>query len=154
MKHENLPDLIVVGKKEGFLNGDSIHEIQKKHPGLKNKIHLLGKVPDEDLPALYENGLSLVFPSFYEGFGLPPLEAMHYGCPAIVSKRASIPEVCGDAAYYINPDDSSSILSAMLQFWSDPSARADYIEKGKAQAHKFSWEKTGSKIIAEIERLR
>src|SRR5207253_1940106 len=70
---------------------------------------MAGYVTDGELHALYENAACFIFPSFYEGFGLPPLEAMHCGCPVIVSDRASLPEVCGEAAVYCDPDDPADM---------------------------------------------
>ena len=97
--------------------------------------------------------LSLVFPSLYEGFGLPPLEAMAASCPAILSSRGSISEVCEKAACFIDPDNFEELGHAMIQIARDEALRQSLIEKGRIQAQKFSWKVTASqyrKVFQEI----
>jgi glycosyltransferase involved in cell wall biosynthesis len=100
---------------------------------------MLGRVADEALAALLQDSLCLAFPSFTEGFGLPPLEAMSLGCPVVSSDRASLPEVCGNAALYARPDDPDAWLNAFMRLRDEHGLRERMIEAGKAQALNFSW---------------
>lgn len=98
-----------------------------------------GYVSDGELRSLYEHAQCFVFPSFYEGFGLPPLEAMSCGCPVIVSDRASLPEVCGTAALYCDPDDVHDIARQLRRVLSSSTLRSEMREAGLARARGFSW---------------
>lgn len=113
---------------------------------LKNKIHCMGHVAQSDLPFFYAKAVALIFPSLYEGFGLPPLEAMASGSIVIASNAASIPEVCGDAALYFSPQDSEELKSQMQRALFDSSLCQDLIEKGAARSRLFSWEKTRNQL--------
>jgi len=109
-------------------------------------------IPSNDFLAyLYQNALVFVYPSLYEGFGLPILESFHCGCPAIVSNTSSLPEVAGHAAIYINPKDKKSIKNAVEKVIYNESLRQDLISRGYKQEKKFSWQKTAeqTKIIYE-----
>jgi glycosyltransferase involved in cell wall biosynthesis len=99
----------------------------------------VGRLSDDELAALLGDCLCLAFPSFVEGFGLPPLEAMALGCPVVSSDRASLPEVGGSAVLYADPDRPQEWLKAFLRLRDDPSLRASLIEKGRVQAGQFSW---------------
>lgn len=114
----------------------------------------LGYVPDRELVTLLQGALALVYPSRYEGFGLPPLEAMHIGCPVITTSRTSIPEVCGDAALYIDPGDAGEFGEALVAVENDAALRARLREAGFRQARKFTWEKAAMKFLGEICRFR
>ncbi len=99
----------------------------------------LGRLSDAELAALMQDSLCLAFPSLTEGFGLPALEAMAVGCPAIVTDRASLPEVCGDAALYAAPDDPRAWIDRFMQLRNSQSLRSLMVPKGRARAHCFSW---------------
>ncbi len=145
--------LVVIGKIDGLSQLDpSILRIQNS-PKLKNKIRLVGEVLDEDIPVFYHLALALVFPSLYEGFGLPPLEAMAAGCPTIVSNRASLPEACGDAAFMINPDNPEELANAMLKVANDSVLQKELIRKGKIQARRFSWVETGKQYAKLFHKV-
>lgn len=107
---------------------------------LSDRVKYAGYVNDGQLRALYENARGFIYPSFYEGFGLPPLEAMSCGCPVIVSKAASLPEVCGEAALYCNPHDVADIAAKMRQLMQDESLRQTLAQKGLERAEQFNWE--------------
>jgi glycosyltransferase involved in cell wall biosynthesis len=109
---------------------------------------LAGYVTDGELRALYENAACFVFPSFYEGFGLPPLEAMHCGCPVIVSDRASLPEVCGPAALYCDPDDPVDIAAKLRLVLTSESLRNELRDAGYARAREFSWGRAATQLEA------
>ena len=106
-----------------------------------------GYLSDAELAALYSNALAFVFPSLYEGFGLPPLEAMHFGCPVICSRAASVPEVAGDAALYCNAYDVSDISACLRKVVEDESLRCALTEKGIQQAAKFTWQSSAEKML-------
>lgn len=131
-------DLVIVGKKEGFITGDEV--VKERALRLGDRVHFTGYIDDAALRQYFSRAEALVFPSLYEGFGLPPLEAMASGCPVIVSNAASLPEVCGEAAVYCDPYSSEDIAQKILLVLRDASLRADLIRKGLEQARKFSWE--------------
>lgn len=113
----------------------------------------MGYVSDAELRALYEHAACFVYPSFYEGFGLPPLEAMACGCPVIVSNAASLPEVCGDAALYCNPCSPEDIAEKISLLMADPRLREDLRQKGLERAKQFTWEKCARETFAIIEKV-
>ncbi|MEM7081907.1 MAG: glycosyltransferase family 1 protein [Pseudomonadota bacterium] len=112
----------------------------------------LGYVTDQQLNALYRRALCLVFPSFYEGFGLPPLEAITAGCPVIVSKTSSLPEISADAALYCDPNDPTTIADCVHQLASNDELRAAQIQKGLARSALFSWRASANTLIETIAR--
>lgn len=114
---------------------------------LKDKIVHAGYIDDDDLAALYSDALMFIYPSLYEGFGLPPLEAMQCGCPVITSNVSSLPEVVGDAAVAIAPDDLDAAAAAMSKIYSDESFRSRLAADGMERAREFSWAKTAEKIV-------
>jgi glycosyltransferase involved in cell wall biosynthesis len=140
--------LLLTGSK-----GGGNQEIVERMEQLKGRVHYLGYLNNEELAALYRGASCLVFPSFYEGFGLPPLEAMACGCPVIVSNVASLPEVCGEAAYYINPYNGESIAEGIYQVLTDGSLRQSLIQKGLERAALFSWEKSAREHLKVFEEV-
>ena len=110
-----------------------------KSQGLEGSVRLLGRVDDKDLPVFYNLAAALVFPSFYEGFGLPALEAMASGCPVLAARAAALPEVVGQAGLYFDPSDTDGLARAMEAVLSDPERRAELRAKGFKQAARFTW---------------
>ncbi|MHC4445580.1 MAG: glycosyltransferase family 4 protein [Planctomycetota bacterium] len=108
---------------------------------LKDQVRILGYMDDEDLAYLYAGASTLVWPTFYEGFGLPPLECMASGTPVISSNLSSIPEVVGDASILVNPHDNSQIAQAIQKVLEDPQLAQTLAEKGQARSKMFSWKK-------------
>ena len=106
-----------------------------------------GYLTDGELAALYSNALAFVFPSLYEGFGLPPLEAMYFGCPVICSRAASVPEVAGDAALYCNALDVDDISTRLREVIENEALRLSLTEKGVQQAAKFTWQSSAEKML-------
>ncbi|MCK5569139.1 MAG: glycosyltransferase family 4 protein [Spirochaetes bacterium] len=140
--------LIIVGKKEGFLTGASkIFTILEENASLKEKVIFTGFVENEELPVFYNLASVFVFPSLYEGFGLPPLEAMACGCPAIVSGTSSLPEICGDAAYYINPLNTDEIADKICTVLIDEDLRQELVTKGIERVKRYNWEESARKHI-------
>lgn len=142
-------DLVIVGKQEGFLTGDP--GVVKQARRLGGRVHFAGYVDDELLRRFFAHADALVFPSFYEGFGLPPLEAMACGCPVIVSKVAALPEVCGDAAEYCAPGAPASIAAAIRRVVESPELRQEMREKGRERAGRFTWEKCAAETGEVID---
>jgi len=145
-KDERFKDikLLITGGKKDYIN--SITEKFENKPFLKNVI-VLDYVPFADLPKLYSNAIALVYPSLYEGFGIPPIEAMACMCPTIVSETSSLPEVCGDAALFVNPEDSNEILEAMEKVLLDENLRTQLITRGLINCERFRWDKSASKLL-------
>ncbi len=142
--------LFVVGQKFATVEIDAL---LREEPDLANRISFLGVVEDARLEVLYSTATALVFPSFYEGFGLPPLEAMSLACPIVVSKMASLPEVCGDSAEYVDPYDPHDIARGMMHVMTDSQLREERVERGLQRSRLFSWEKTVEKHMEIIEQM-
>jgi glycosyltransferase involved in cell wall biosynthesis len=106
-----------------------------------------GSLSDGELKSLYQHALALVFPSIYEGFGIPPLEAMHCGCPVIAARAASLPEVCGSAAHYIDPTQPSSLVDALARVADDVAYREQLSGAGRARAKQFSWRVSAQRLL-------
>lgn len=121
--------------------------------GLAQSVTFLGPVAERDLPALYAGADVFVFPSYYEGFGLPVLEAMACGAPVICSDRSSLPEVAGAAAVLVDPDDGEALAEAIAGVLADPDRRDDLRRRGLAQAATFSWSRTAAATLAVYERI-
>ena len=115
-----------------------------------NKVMYLGYVSDETLLALYQRALCLVYPSFYEGFGLPPVEAMSCGCPVIASQTSSLPEVCGDAALYCDPYQPQTLANAIVRLRDDPALVLEMRQRGIRQAALYTWKATTQKLMDRL----
>ncbi len=126
----------------------------KNLAGNDNNIFTLGFVTQEDLVAIYNLATVFVIPSFYEGFGLPILEAMSCGCPVVTSKEGSIPEIAGDAAFYVDAYDINSIAQGLGKVFKDTKLQRELSEKGIAQARRFSWKKTAEETTRVYESLK
>ena len=111
------------------------------------------QIPPEELPALYSAAGALLYPSLYEGFGLPPLEAMACGCPVIVSNTSSLPEVCGSAAYYVDPSSIDRLAEAIAKVMLDDDVKHSLRQKGVERARLFSWENTAMNIMRVLEEV-
>jgi glycosyltransferase involved in cell wall biosynthesis len=129
--------LVFAGFK-GWENREIMDLLEK----VKDDAVYLGYITDAELGALYNLASFFVYPSFYEGFGLPPLEAMACGCPVVVSRAASLPEVCGDAAVYVDPFDIDSIAAGIARVAGDEPLRKALRVAGLKRSEEFSWEKT------------
>jgi alpha-1,3-rhamnosyl/mannosyltransferase len=121
--------------------------------GEKVKLKLFGYISDEDLAALYGGSRVMVYPSLYEGFGLPILEAMSCGCPVICTRTSSLPEVAGNAALFVDPYNPQDLADAIATVVDDITIRRDLIERGFRQAAKFSWEKTAVETLKVFRSL-
>ena len=115
--------------------------------GLENAVHFLGPVPEADLPVLYAGAAVFVFPSLYEGFGLPPLEAMACGTPVVTSNTSNLPEVVGDAGIMVAPRDVRALAEAMERVLMDEHLRAKLRTKGVERAKQFTWERAAQETF-------
>jgi glycosyltransferase involved in cell wall biosynthesis len=123
------------------------------HSPYRQAIHHLNYVSDESVAAFYQKADVFVYPSHYEGFGLPVLEAMTLGTPVVCSNRASLPEVAGDAAILVDSQDSLAIAEGIWRVISDRTLRADLIHKGRVQAQQFSWQRTAWQTLQAYQLL-
>jgi glycosyltransferase involved in cell wall biosynthesis len=144
----DVPQLVVAGRP-GWRGGEIATKIASL--GLEPYIRFLERLPVDELVALYNGALLLVIPSFYEGFGLPALEAMQCGTPVVASNRASLPEVVGDGGILVDPESPQAIVEACQRIAGDPDLRHDLREAGLRQAARFSWAKTAARTL-EIYR--
>ena len=151
-----LPDdvahnLVIVGKESGFLTGDP--RVRERAAALGDRVRFTGRVSDEALEQYVAHADALVFPSLYEGFGLPPLEAMACGCPVVVSNAASLPEVCGDAAVYIDPLDPADLARQLRRVLGDATLREELRARGRARARQFSYDDCVRRTLAVVDEL-
>ena len=121
--------------------------------GLHEDVSFTGFVSDEELALYYSNAGCLLFPSLYEGFGLPPLEAMACGCPVVTSNTSSLPEVVGEAGIMVNPYDTNGLAKAIREVLTNSKLRDDMVRKGLEQAKKFSWEKAARQTLEVYNKL-
>jgi glycosyltransferase involved in cell wall biosynthesis len=120
---------------------------------LKNHVILPGYVADEDKAALISGAIVFAYPSLYEGFGFPVLEAQACGTPLIASTSSSLPEVAGEGAILVDPEDENAIRTGLLHLLGDEGLRKDCVEKGYRNLKRFSWEQTASTVLKVIEKV-
>lgn len=144
-------DLVIVGKRDGFLNADT--SLAAAVSGSDPRIVLTGHVEDDALRRYYRHAEALVFPSLYEGFGYPLVEAMAFECPIACSRAASLPEVAGDAALYFDPSSADDIASALLRLAVDSQLRADLRQKGSVRLERFRGDASVGIVADLINRL-
>lgn len=146
-------NLVIVGKKDGFITSDSdIFEIIEKN-NLGERIFFTGYVKDTDIAAIYNLAKLFVFPSLYEGFGIPPLEAQACGCPVVCSNVASMPEVCGDSVIYFDPCNVKEMRDKIQMVLNDEILQNELRTKGFENIKRFSWERSAKQIIKTMESL-
>jgi glycosyltransferase involved in cell wall biosynthesis len=143
-------NLVIAGGK-GWLDDPLYRKIAEL--GLDERVFLIGFAADDNLPALYSGAEVFVFPSLYEGFGLPPLEAMACGTPVIASNVSSVPEVVGEAGLLVDPESVEAIRGAIERVLNDQPLRASLREKGMEQAKLFTWEKAAEQLKSTYEML-
>lgn len=156
--HKNIQNIISAFKQFKSATSEDVSLViaGKKHPSFAvdmtgDSICYLGPVNDDELPGLYKNSMALIFPTLYEGFGLPILEAMDLGVPVITSTISSMPEVAGEAGILVNPHSVDEIAKGMGQIAQNENLRKGLIAKGLVQSKKFSW-KTAAQSLLNIYR--
>ena len=151
LRARGLPHRLLIAGRKGWLYQPTLDHVAQM--GMSDAVDFLDYVPDAELPALFSACDAFVFPSLYEGFGLPPLEAMACGAPVVCSNTSSLPEVVGDAAVLFDPRDIGEIASAIERVVSDAALRDELRAKGIAQAAKFSWERAARETLAVYESV-
>jgi glycosyltransferase involved in cell wall biosynthesis len=145
-----LPKLVLVGKC-AWLYDETLRSIEEGR--MKDSIILTGYVPQSDLPALYSGSICFVYPSYFEGFGLPPLEAMKCGTPVIAGNRTSLPEVVGDAGILVDPFDVDAIAAAIERLIDETDLRQQLSVKGVARSRLFDWNETARRTLNIYEQV-
>ncbi len=149
-----LPELdinLVFAGGKGWLYDEIFAEVERQR--VQRRVIFAGFVADADLPALYSAARVLAYPSLYEGFGLPMLEAMACGTPVVASTASCLPEVAGDAARLVAPTDVDALAAALAQVVTDETLRADLVAKGRARAAQFSWEASARQLLGVYAQL-
>ena len=144
---------MIVGEADSFITGIPGFREEIADSAWSKWITFTGKVSDEKLISIYQKASILVLPSLYEGFGLPPLEAMACGCPCVVSNVASLPEVCGDAVLYCDPYDVKDIAYNMKRVLCDVELRHKLVKLGQERVKMFTWENPANAFIDAIEEM-
>jgi glycosyltransferase involved in cell wall biosynthesis len=140
------PELVIAGREDRRVFGRAV-------PPPPDRVRWAGYVTDGELRALYQRALCLVHPSFYEGFGLPPLEAMSLGCPVVASRAASLPEVLGEAALYCDPASPDDIARRVAELFGDPALRDELRRRGLERARRFRWRDCAEGLFSLIEEF-
>lgn len=142
--------LVLVGQ-QGWLSDPIFAAVARADTAAHGRIRLTGYLADDDLPIVYNGAQGLVFPSLYEGFGLPALEALACGTPVLASNTSSLPEVVGDAALLVDPLDTAAIADGMARLVGEDSLRADLRTRGLARAEQFTWRRAAERTLAVLE---
>lgn len=146
----NLPQLVLVGKR-AWLYGETLRAIEAEGAG--DSVILTGYVSEADLPALYTGALCFAYPSYFEGFGLPPLEAMSCGAPVLAGSLTSLPEVVGDAGLLADPFDEGALARALARLIDDDALRAELRARGLRRARLFDWRDTARMTLQVYRRV-
>ncbi len=146
MEGQNEVELRIIGDSNRIFSG-SLHDV----PGSR-RIRMLGRLTDEELVEAYQGATAFVFPSLYEGFGIPPLEAQACGCPVIAARAASIPEVLGDSALYFDPLNVEDIAQSMQRILNDAALRQDLRRRGKANVARYCWNTSARQVSRLIDQ--
>ncbi|KXG87018.1 glycosyltransferase family 4 protein [Agrobacterium bohemicum] len=145
---DSAPHFVVVGAA-----ASAVFKSQQDLTPVSDRVVVTGRLTDEEIVALYANAAALLFPSLYEGFGIPPLEAMFLGCPVLSSNIEPAREVCGDAALYFDPNDAHDISRSVEYLRANPDLRSTMIERGHARAAEFSWDRSAIALLRAVSRV-
>ncbi len=151
LRARGLPHRLLIAGRKGWLYQSTFDHVRQT--GMETQVDFLDYVPDADLPSLLSACDAFVFASLYEGFGLPPLEAMACGAPVVCSNTSSLPEVVGDAAILVNPRNVGEIVNAIERVLTDRALHDELRGKGITQAAKFSWERAAHETLAVYQRV-
>lgn len=150
-KKKHGPAMLALAGGQGWLyeeTRDLVAELK-----LERKVRFLGRVTDLELITLYSMADVFAFPSFFEGFGIPPLEAMACGAPVITSNTSSLPEVAGDAALLVDPNDISALAQAIQNLLENEQLRSELVQKGYRQAQKYTWDRSARRMLQVYQKL-
>lgn len=148
---ERIPHHLVIAGRKGWKCGDVFKSARRLH--VESKVHFTGRIAEEDIAGLYSLTEVFVWPSLYEGFGLPVVEAMACGVPVVTSNRSSLPEVVGNAALLVDPFSTDEIAHAIMRVIDDAPLRGELIAKGFVRASELTWRRTASSTLLVYERL-
>lgn len=152
--HKNLPAPVQAvtdsGRNVVIVGASGNDQVFSQAAGLSAKAVVAGRLSDSELAWLYVNACALIFPSKYEGFGLPPLEAQSLGCPVITSNAGSLPEIVGEAGLYFDPDDMTGLLVQLDRLETDPGLAADLTQRGLTNAARYSWTVAANRIADSV----
>lgn len=140
---------LVLAGKQGWMIDDLMNTLD--HLGIRDQVHVLGYVDNQELQWLYQHCFYLVYPSLFEGFGLPVLEAMTLGAPVITSRSSSLPEVVGQAGWLIDPTNEQALLDILLKAYHEPQQRDALQQQARQQAKIFSWERAAQEMLAHYQ---
>jgi len=146
VEHSHIPHTLVIGGEKGWLYQDIFDTVEEL--GLQERVRFVGHVPDAHLPALYRCADVFAFPSLYEGFGIPLLEAMGCGTPVVTANTSSLPEIAGDACLLVDPHNTDELANALLRALSDSALRATLRDRGLQRVKLFSWEEAARTLLA------
>lgn len=157
-QHKNLTGAVTAVTESGrtvvVVGASGDQQVFSAAVPLSGRAVIAGRLLDAELAWLYRNAAALVFPSKYEGFGLPPLEAQSLGCPVVSSTAAALPEIAGEAALFFNPDDSAELLAALERLESETGLAAKLSNSGRRNAERYSWQTSASTILERIGAAR
>jgi glycosyltransferase involved in cell wall biosynthesis len=136
---------LVIGGKRDYGGDEALRRMRLSEVG--SSVRWVGLIPDEDLPAFYSAAACFVYPSLFEGFGLPALEAMACGTPVVTSDRAALPELVGDAAMVVDPESVEALAEAMTRVLTDATLAADLRRRGLERSRRFSWRETARRTL-------
>lgn len=149
----DLPHRLVLVGRRGWLADPLFTALRNPAAPNLDRLRITGYLPDDDLPIVYNGAAALAFPSLYEGFGLPALEAMACGTPVLTSNTSSLAEVAGNAALTVDPLDATAIASGIARLIDDAGLRADLRERGLARASEFDWRRSAARTLAVLEEV-
>ena len=156
--HKNLPAPVQAvaqsGRKVVVVGASGNSQVFSAASDLTGSAEIAGHLSDAELAWLYRHAQALIFPSKYEGFGLPPLEAQSLGCPVVTSRAASLPEIAGDAALFFDPDDTGSLLAELDRLETDGGLADDLRHRGRVNAKRYSWDESARTILAALAPTR
>jgi glycosyltransferase involved in cell wall biosynthesis len=151
LAHLNRPELpLVLAGGKGWFYRDIFARVREL--GLEKQVRFTGYVPDEELPLWYNAASLLLFPSVYEGFGMPVIQAMACGTPVVAANTSAVPEAAGQAALYFDPQDAAALAEQIRSVLDNPDVAAAMVERGHVQAERFSWHESGDKLAATYRR--
>ena len=147
-----LSHMLVLAGSQGWRSGPILDEINKLEPSIRQRVQLTGFIEDEDKAALISGATALLYPSLYEGFGFPILEGQKCGVPVMAANTSSLPEIAGDAALLVDPEDSSALVEGMRRIVVGRDLRLELQKKGYVNVQRFTWENAAVKVLQTLKQ--